>query len=192
MSLMGLKIGIGITGSFCSFEKVYSVLQELNDQGADLYPIMSFAANSNDTKFGLAEDWNKKFMNLTGKPLVNTIAGAEPIGPTAFLDIMVVAPCTGNTMARMANGITDTPVTMACKAHLRNGKPVVIAMATNDGLGATARNLATLLNSKNIYFVPFGQDNAEKKPNSLVCDFDLIGPTVEMALKGKQLQPILL
>lgn len=192
MSLIGLKIGIGITGSFCSFEKVYSVLQDLNDQGADLYPIMSFAANSNDTKFGLAADWNKKFMDLTGKPLVNTIAGAEPIGPTAFLDIMVVAPCTGNTMARMANGITDTPVTMACKAHLRNGKPVVIAMATNDGLGATARNLATLLNSKNIYFVPFGQDNAVKKPNSLVCDFDLISPTVEQALKGKQLQPILL
>ena len=192
MSLIGLKIGIGITGSFCSFEKVYSVLQDLNDQGADLYPIMSFAANSNDTKFGLAEDWNKKFMELTGKPLVNTIAGAEPIGPTAFLDIMVVAPCTGNTMARMANGITDTPVTMACKAHLRNGKPVVIAMATNDGLGASARNIATLLNSKNIYFVPFGQDNSVKKPNSLVCDFDLIGPAVEHALKGKQLQPILL
>lgn len=192
MSLVGVKIGIGITGSHCSFEQVYRVLQDLNDQGADLYPIMSFAAYSNDTKFGLAEDWNKKFMDLTGKPLVNTIAGAEPIGPTAFLDIMVVAPCTGNTMARMANGITDTPVTMACKAHLRNGKPVVIAMATNDGLGATARNLATLLNSKNIYFVPFGQDNAEKKPNSLVCDFDLISPTVEEALKGRQLQPILL
>ena len=192
MSLIGLKIGIGITGSFCSFEKVYSVMQDLNDQGADLYPIMSFAANGNDTKFGLAADWNKKFMDLTGKPLVNTIAGAEPIGPTAFLDIMVVAPCTGNTMARMANGITDTPVTMACKAHLRNGKPVVIAMATNDGLGASIRNIATLLNSKNIYFVPFGQDNAIKKPNSLVCDFDLIGPAVEQALKGKQLQPILL
>lgn len=192
MTLEGLKIGIGVTGSHCSFEQVYNVLLRLKDQGADLYPIMSFAASSNDSRFGLAADWNKKFMDLTGKPIVNTIADAEPIGPTAFLDIMVVAPCTGNTVARMANGITDTPVTMACKAHLRNGKPVVIAMATNDGLGANLKNVATLLNSKNIYFVPFGQDNAIKKPNSLVCNFDLIPQTVEKALEGKQLQPVLL
>lgn len=192
MSLKGLKIGIGITGSFCSFEKVYEVMKGLVKEGADLYPIMSATASGKDTKFGLSKDWNEKFLSLTGKPIVNTIEGAEPIGPTAFLDIMVVSPCTGNTMARMANGITDTSVTMACKAHLRNGKPVVIAMATNDGLGATLRNIATLLNSKNIYFVPFGQDDPVKKPNSLVCDFDLISNTVEMALKGKQIQPVLL
>lgn len=191
MSLKGLKIGIGITGSFCSFEEVYNVLVDLQEQGAELYPIMSFNAYNNDTKFGLAEDWRNKFMSLTGKELVNTIAGAEPIGPTAFLDVMVVAPCTGNTLARMANGITDTPVTMACKAHLRNGKPVVIAFATNDGLSGSFVNIATLLNRKNIYFVPFGQDNALKKPNSLVCKFNLIGPTIEKAMEGKQIQPVL-
>lgn len=192
MSLRGLKIGIAITGSHCSFEEVYNVLLGLKEQGADLYPIVSPVAYITDTRFGLAEDWNKKFTDLTGKPLVSTISEAEHIGPTALLDIMVVAPCTGNTIGKMANGITDTSVTMACKAHLRNGKPVVIAMATNDGLGATLRNLAILINSKNIYFVPFGQDNPVQKPNSLICNFELTGETIQMALQGKQLQPILL
>lgn len=192
MSLKGLKIGIGITGSFCSFEKAYAVMEALVKKGADLYPMMSTIAYNTDTKFGLSKDWNEKFEALTGKKIVNTIEGAEPIGPTAFLDIIVVVPCTGNTMAKMANAITDTPVTMACKAHLRNKKPVVIAMATNDGLGAALKNVATLLNSKNIYFVPFGQDDWVKKPNSLVCDFELIDKTIEMALKGDQIQPVLL
>lgn len=192
MSLEGLKIGVAITGSHCSFEEVYNVLLGLKEQGADLYPIVSPVAYITDTRFGLAEEWNEKFTDLAGKPLVSTIAGAELIGPIALLDIMVVAPCTGNTIGKMANGITDTSVTMACKAHLKNGKPVVIAMATNDGLGATLRNLATLINSKNIYFVPFGQDNPVEKPNSLICNFELIGATIEMALQGKQLQPILL
>lgn len=192
MSLEGVKIGVAITGSFCSFEKTYKAMEDLVKQGADLYPIMSATAYKTDTKFGLSKDWNEKFMNLTGKSIVNTIEGAEPIGPTAFLDIIVVMPCTGNTIAKIANGITDTSVTMACKAHVRNLKPIVVAMATNDGLGSTLRNLATLLNKKDIFFVPFGQDDWVKKSNSLVCDFELIGDTVEMALKDKQIQPVLL
>ncbi len=192
MSLKGLKVGIAITGSFCSFEKVYDMMKELVLQGADLYPIMSGIAYNTDTKFGLSKDWNEKFSKLTGKEIVYTIEGAEPIGPTGYLDIIVVAPCTGNTIAKMANGITDTSVTMACKAHLRNLKPVVIAMSTNDGLGATAKNLGTLLNKKNIYFVPFKQDDWVKKTSSLACDFQLVGKTIEKALKGEQIQPVLL
>lgn len=192
MTLKGLKIGLAITGSFCCFEKVYNVMEDLVAQGADLYPIMTATAHDTDTKFGLSKDWNEKFASLTGKEIVTTIEGAEPIGPTGFLDIMLVAPCTGNTIAKMANGITDTSVTMACKAHIRNLKPIVIAMATNDGLGATAKNLGVLLNKKDVYFVPFTQDDWVKKTNSLVCDFKLIGETIEMALKGEQIQPLLL
>lgn len=192
MTLEGVRIGVAITGSFCSFEKAYKVMEDLVNQGADLYPIMSTTAYNTDTKFGLSKDWNKKFTHITGKPIVNTIEGAEPIGPTGFLDIIVVVPCTGNTIAKMANGITDTPVTMACKAHLRNKKPVVIAMATNDGLSGTLGNLATLLNRKKIFFVPFGQDDAVKKPNSLVCNFELVEKTIEMALKDEQIQTVLL
>ncbi|OLS03264.1 dipicolinate synthase subunit B [Tissierella creatinophila] len=192
MKLEGIKIGIAITGSFCSFEKAYKGMESLVKEGADIYPMMSAIAYKTDTKFGLSKEWNEKFEKLTGKEILNTIEGVEPIGPTGYLDIIVVAPCTGNTIAKMANGITDTSVTMACKAHLRNEKPVVVAMSTNDGLGATAKNLATLLNKKNVYFVPFKQDDPAKKPNSLACDFELIKDTVIMALEGKQIQPVIL
>lgn len=192
MNLKDLKIGIALTGSSCNFEKVFSVIEKLSEKGADLYPIISPAAATFDTRFGKAEEWKEKLKKITGKDLITTIVEAEPVGPKLNLDVIVVAPCTGNTLAKLANAITDTPVTMACKAHLRNEKPVVLAFATNDALGGNAKNLGMLLNIKNIYFVPFGQDDPHKKPKSMIANFDLIEETIEAALKGKQLQPILL
>ena len=191
MLLQGVKVGFAITGSFCTFEKTIRELERMVAEGADVMSIISGAVDSFDTKFGRAEDWKTKIEGITGKKLVRTIVEAEPIGPKALLDILVIAPCTGNTLGKIANGITDTSVTMACKAHLRNGRPVVIAVSTNDGLGANARNLGALLNMKNIYFVPFGQDDPVKKCNSVVAKSELIIPTVLEALQGRQLQPIL-
>lgn len=191
MLLQGVKAGFAFTGSFCTFEKTIRELERMVAEGADVMPIISGAVDSFDTKFGRAEDWKTKFEGITGKKLVRTIVEAEPIGPKALLDILVIAPCTGNTLGKIANGITDTTVTMACKAHLRNGRPVVIAVSTNDGLGANARNLGVLLNMKNIYFVPFGQDDPVKKCNSVVAKSELIIPTVLEALQGRQLQPLL-
>lgn len=191
MLLQGIKAGFALTGSFCTFDKTMRELERMVAEGADIMPIISGAVDSFDTKFGRAEDWKTKIEGITGKKLVRTIVEAEPIGPKALLDIMVVAPCTGNTLGKLANGITDTPVTMACKAHLRNGRPVVIAIATNDGLGTNARNLGALLNMKNIYFVPFGQDDPVKKRNSIIAKSELIIPTVLEALQGRQLQPLL-
>jgi len=152
---------------------------------------MSENAQKTDTRFGKAQDFIKELEQITGNPLINSIDTAEPIGPKALLDILVIAPCTGNTLGKLANGITDTCVTMAAKAHLRNGRPVVIAVSTNDGLGANAKNIGLLLNTKNIYFVPFGQDDPQKKCNSEVAHMDMIIPTIENALQGKQIQPVL-
>jgi len=191
MLLEGVKVGIGITGSFCTFDTVLNEIKRLVDEGADVYPIMSYNASSLDTKFGLAEDWIEKIEEVTGNRIISTIQDAEPIGPTSYLDILVIAPCTGNTLAKIANGITDTPVCMAYKAHLRNGKPVVIAISTNDGLGANGKNLGLLLDKKNVYFVPFSQDDPIKKPTSIIAHYDMIVPTIIEALKGKQIQPIL-
>ncbi len=191
MLLEGLKIGFAITGSFCTLDKIMPEIEKLKNEGADIYPIVSYSVDQMDTKFGSAEEWRNKIIEITGKKPVASITGAEPIGPGAFLDVLIVAPCTGNTLAKLANGITDTPVTMAVKAQLRNGKPVVIAISTNDGLGANAKNLGLLLNTKNIYFVPFGQDDPVKKRNSLMAKMDLILPTVQNALKGVQIQPLL-
>lgn len=191
MLLKGVKAGFAFTGSFCTFEKTIRELEKMVAEGADVMPIISAAVDSFDTKFGRAEDWKTKIEGITGKKLVKTIVEAEPIGPRALLDILVIAPCTGNTLGKLANGITDTSVTMACKAHLRNGRPVVIAVSTNDGLGANAKNLGALLNMKNIYFVPFGQDDPVKKCNSVVAKSELIIPTVLEALQGRQLQPLL-
>lgn len=192
MNLKDLKIGIALTGSSCNFEKVFSVIEKLSEKGADLYPIISPAAATFDTRFGKAEEWKEKLKKITGKELITTIVEAEPVGPKLNLDVIVVAPCTGNTLAKLANAITDTSVTMACKAHLRNERPVVLAFATNDALGGNAKNIGMLLNIKNIYFVPFGQDDAHKKPKSMIANFELIEETIEAALKGKQIQPILL
>ncbi len=191
MLLQGIKAGFAFTGSFCTFDKTIRELEKMVAEGADIMPIISGAVDSFDTKFGRAEDWKTKMEGITGKKLVKTIVEAEPIGPKALLDVIVVAPCTGNTLGKLANGITDTSVTMACKAHMRNSRPVVIAVSTNDGLGANARNLGTLLDMKNIYFVPFGQDDPVKKCNSIMAKFELIIPTVLEALQGRQLQPIL-
>lgn len=191
MSIEGLKIGFALTGSSCTFSKVFPIIKDLAKKGADIYPIMSHAAESFDTRFGTAEEWKNKLKEITGMELINTIIEAEPVGPKLKLDVLVVAPCTGNTAAKIANAITDTSVTMACKAQLRNQRPLVLALATNDGLGANAKNIGLLLNTKNIYFVPFGQDDAINKPNSLVAKFDKIEETIEAAILGKQFQPLL-
>lgn len=188
-----LRIGFAITGSFCNYDVVFKEIEKLaKREDIELFPIMSYAANSFDTRFGKSADWNKKLEDLTGNEIINTIVDAEPVGPELNFDLIVVAPCTGNTTAKLANAITDTPVTMACKAQLRNQKPIVLAIATNDGLGANGKNIGLLLNMKNVYFVPFTQDDPEGKPNSLVADFTLIEQTIEATLQGKQLQPVLL
>jgi dipicolinate synthase subunit B len=192
MLLDGIKAGFAFTGSFCTFEKTIRELEKMVAKGADVTPIISGAVDSFDTRFGRAEDWKTKMEGITGKKLMRTIVEAEPIGPKALLDVIVIAPCTGNTLGKLANGITDTTVTMACKAHLRNARPVVIAVSTNDGLGVNARNLGVLLTMKNIYFVPFGQDDPVKKSNSLVAKFELIIPTVLEALEGRQMQPVIM
>ena len=192
MQLEGIKAGFAFTGSFCTFGKVIPELERMIAEGADIMTIISESVDKFDTKFGKADDWKSRIEEITGKKLVKTIVEAEPIGPKSLLDVIVVAPCTGNTLGKLANGITDTPVTMACKAHLRNGKPVVIAISTNDGLGVNAKNLGMLLNMKNIYFVPFGQDDPIKKCNSLLANNAMIIPTILEALKGKQIQPVII
>lgn len=192
MQLKGVRIGFALTGSFCTFDKVIPEIENLIREGADVYPVISEAVDRFDTRFGRAQDWKFKLEGITGRGIISSIVDAEPIGPRALLDIIVVAPCTGNTAAKIANAVTDTSVTMAVKAHLRNKRPVVLAISTNDGLGANAKNLGMLLNMKNVYFVPYGQDDPVKKCNSLVARFELILPTVIEALQGKQIQPLLL
>lgn len=191
MELKGKKIGVAITGSFCTFDKLLKELEKLADTGADIYTIFSDASQTIENRFGNPKDFLEKVEIITGKSPMLKIEEAEPIGPQGYLDILVIMPCTGNTAAKLANGITDTPVLMGAKAHLRNNKPLLISISTNDGLGMNMKNIGLLLNAKNIYFVPFGQDNAEKKPNSLVAHTQLLIPALEMALENKQLQPIL-
>ncbi len=192
MKLKGKKIGAALTGSFCTFEKMFTELQNLKEAGADVYPIMSDSSQSIESRFGTPDTYFKKIKEITGKEPIVSIESAEPIGPKGFLDVLAIIPCTGNTAAKLANGITDTPVLMAAKAHMRNNKPLVISISTNDGLGMNLKNIGLLCNSKNIYFVPFGQDNYEKKPNSLVAHVELLIPTIEMALAHKQYQPMLI
>ena len=186
------KIGYVLTGSFCTFSKTIPKMKELIDKGADIIPIMSYNSYKMDTKFGKALDFLNKIETITGKKIIHTIQGAEPIGPKALTDIMIVAPCSGNTMAKLACDIIDTPATMAVKSHLRNNLPVVIAPSTNNGLGANAVNIANLLNRKNYYFVPFRQDNPITKPRSIVFDSEYIIKTIEYALDNEQIEPILL
>jgi dipicolinate synthase subunit B len=192
MSINGLKIGFALTSSYCNFSNVFPIIEDLANKGADIYPIISNAVDAYDTRFGTAEEWKNKLIESSGKELIKSIVDAEPVGPKLKLDVLVVAPCTGNTTAKIANAITDTSVTMACKAHLRNQRPLVLAIATNDGLGANAKNIGLLLNTKNVFFVPFGQDDAANKPNSLIAEFDKIEETIEAAILGKQIQPILI
>lgn len=191
MMVNGKKIGFGITGSFCTISEVIIELERLVFFGADVFPVISNTVATTNTRFGRAEDFRRRIELASGHDCVETIAEAEPFGPKKLLDLMVVAPCTGTTLSKLANGISDTPVTLAAKAHLRNQRPVVIALATNDGLAANAKNLGMLLNARNIYFVPFGQDDPENKTTSLIARFGLIVPTIELALEGKQIQPLL-
>ena len=191
MSLKGRKVGVAFTGFFCTYKKVFDELQKLADEGAEIQTIFSDAAKSIDSRFGNAEDFVAKARSITGKEPMLTIPQAEPIGPKSLLDILVILPCTGNTIAKLANGITDTPALMAAKAHLRNDKPLLISISTNDALGMNMKNIGLLLNAKNIYFVPFGQDNPEKKPNSMIARTELLIPSIEAALNGKQYQPVI-
>lgn len=191
MNLAEKTVGFALTGSFCTFSKVLKELEKVAETGANVVPIMSEMAYSTDTRFGTAESFISRIEEICHNPIIKTVKEAEPIGPKGYLDILVIAPCTGNTLAKLASGIADSSVTMAAKAHLRNQKPVVIAPSTNDGLGNAAKNIGVLLNNKNLYFVPFGQDDHIKKPNSLVADMTKILPSLERALDGEQLQPIL-
>lgn len=187
-----LKIGFALCGSFCTFSKAIPQMEILRDQGFDIVPIMSNTAYHTDTRFGDASDIVEKIETICNKKVIHKIKDAEPIGPANLTDVMVVAPCTGNTLSKIANAVTDNCVVMSVKSHLRNQRPVIIALASNDALSASAKNLGSLLNTKHMYFVPMSQDDPENKPNSLVAHFDLIPDTIESALNGKQLQPIFL
>lgn len=192
MEVKGKKIGFVLTGSFCTFSKVIPKIKELIKLQAEVIPVMSFNSYQMDTKFGKAKDFIKEIESITGKEMIHTIQGAEPIGPKGMTDIMIIAPCSGNTMAKLACDIIDTPATMAAKSHLRNNRPLVIAPSTNNGLGGNAENIGKLLNRKNYYFVPFRQDNPITKPRSIVFDAEYIIKTIEEALEEKQINPILL
>ncbi len=185
-----LKIGFALTGSYCTFKQAFDAMAELVSAGHSVTPIMSFNAYSLSTRFGTAEENRNKCMYITGNELIHTIEGAEPIGPKGYFDILAVAPCTSNTLAKLATGVNDTPVTMAVKSHIRNAKPVVIAISTNDALAAAGKNIGALLNCKHYYFCPFRQDDTEKKPMSMVADFSQLRETIEQAAKGRQIQPM--
>lgn len=189
---MNKTVGFALCGSFCTFKEVIPQLNALKKLNYDLVPIMSPIAYETDTRFGKATDFRDEIELICKHEILHTIQQVEPIGPKKLLDVLVIAPCTGNTLAKLANGITDTSVTMAAKSHLRNGRPVVIAVSTNDGLAGAAKNIGQLLNYRNIYLVPFGQDDSEKKPRSIASDFKKIPEAVEAALKNEQLQPIVI
>ena len=192
LSLEDKKIRFVLTGSFCAFSNTIPKMKELIEKGAEVIPIMSFNSYNLDTKFGKAQDFINEIEEITEKKIIHTIQEAEPIGPKRLTDIMVVAPCSGNTMAKLACDIIDTPATMAVKSHLRNNLPVVIAPSTNNGLSGNAKNIGILLNRKHYYFVPFRQDNPITKPHSIVFDSEYIVKTIESALEYEQIEPILL
>lgn len=187
-----IRIGFALTGSFCTFSAVLPIVELLISRGCEVTPILSEHAATLDTRFGAADMWRGRLSEATGRDAIDSIPAAEPIGPKKLFDILVVAPCTGNTLAKLAHGVTDTTVTMAVKSHLRGEKPVVLAVSTNDALSGSAANLGTLLNRKHYYFVPMRQDAPFAKPRSLVADMERIPETIGAALAGRQLQPILL
>ena len=187
-----ITIGFALCGSYCTFEAVFKQIEALKKLDYNIIPIMSENSYSLDTRFGDASHWREKMRDITGNRIIHTIPSAEPIGPKKLLDALIIAPCTGNTLAKLATGVTDTCVTLAAKAHLRNARPLLIAPSTNDALSNAAKNIGALLNYKNVYFVPYGQDSFEGKPNSMVADFTLIPETLEFALSGKQIQPIVI
>ena len=192
MNWSGKTVGFALTGSHCTYDEVLPQIQRFVDAGAKVIPIASYTVMNTDTRFGQAADWQKKLKDITGNEIISTIIDAEPLGPSKLLDVLVIAPCTGNTTSKLANAMTDSPVLMAAKAQMRNQRPLVLAISTNDGLGLNLANIAKLLFAKHIYFVPFGQDHPFAKPNSLVSRMDLIMETCEAALEGKQLQPVLI
>ena len=191
MKLNNRVIGFGITGSFCTFKNIYPQIKNLKEAGADIIPIFSYTTNTTDNRFYKASDFKKIIVDITDKVPLTTMVEVETIGPKCLLDALIIAPCTGTSLAKLAYGIADTPVLLAAKGHLRNNKPVIIHVSSNDALANNFKNIGHLMNTKNIYFVPFGQDNYLTKPNSMVAHPDMILPTVEMALDGKQIQPIL-
>lgn len=186
-----MNIGFAMCGSFCTFSKVFPVMESLTEEHK-VFPILSAASCGVDSRFGEAESFIAFAERICNRSVIRSIPDAEPIGPKKLLDALVIAPCTGNTLAKLAHGIADGPITMAAKSHLRNGRPVIIAVSTNDALGAAAENIGKLLARKNYYFVPFRQDDPVNKPTSMVADFTLIPQTVDAALEGRQLQPVLL
>lgn len=192
MSLKGKRIGFGITGSHCTYSAIVPQLEKLKEEGADIVPVVTHTVKNTITKFGKGSDWVKKFEEITGKKVIDSMVGAEPLGPKWPLDCMIIAPLTGNSMSKFANAQTDSPPLMAAKATLRNQNPVVLGISTNDALGLNGMNMMKLLATKNIYFIPFGQDDPEKKPNSIVARMDSLIETVECALEGKQLQPLMI
>lgn len=187
-----IAAGFAMCGSFCTIKEATAQMENMVKAGFDVFPIMSNIVYTTDNRFNKAADLRAEVEEICSKKIIHTVEGAEPIGPKKMLDILVVAPCTGNTLAKLALGITDTSVTMAVKAHLRNSRPVVLAPATNDGLSGSGQNIGRLQNCKNIFFVPYGQDDADGKPTSLIADFTKLTKTVEFALNGKQIQPLLL
>lgn len=185
-----MTIGFAMCGSFCTFSKVFPIMEALSHEH-QLIPIFSNASQTISSRFGSCSDFIMHASEICKAAPILTIADAEPIGPKKLLDLLIIAPCTGNTLAKLANSIADSPVTMAAKSHLRNGRPIVVAVSTNDGLAGAAVNIGKLLVRKHFYFVPFGQDDPFKKPSSLVAHFDLLPDTVRYAAKGEQIQPIL-
>lgn len=185
------RIGFALSGSFCTFDRALAQVQALVDAGHTVTPILSFNAATLDTRFGTAASWKERLTYITGRDPLLTLTDVEPIGPKALFDILVVMPCTGSTLGRLANGISDTPVTLAVKSHLRRELPVLLAVSTNDALGASFRNIAQLKNQKHLYFVPLRQDDPVHKPNSLVADFAQLPAAIDAALRGEQIQPLL-
>jgi dipicolinate synthase subunit B len=192
MKLAGKTIGFGVTGSHCTLAEIMPQIKSLVDEGANVIPIITHTVATTDTYFGDAADWKQQLKDLTGNDIIATIVDAEPLGPKRPLDVMVIAPLTGASTSKLANALTDSPVLMAAKATMRNYRPVVVAISTNDGLGLNMANIAKLMSAKDIYFVPFGQDAPEKKPKSLVARMDMVKQTCELALEGKQIQPVII
>lgn len=192
MNYKGITVGYALTGSHCTFDEVMPQIQRFVDLGARVIPIVSNTIMTTDTRFGTSEHWQTQLKDITGNDMISTIVEAEPLGPSKLLDVLVIAPCTGNTTSKLANAMTDGAVLMAAKAQMRNQRPLVLAISTNDGLGLNAANIAKLLIMKHLYFVPFGQDNPVQKPNSLVARMDLIPEACAAAIEGKQLQPLLI
>ena len=191
MKLKGKKIGVALTGSFCTYEKTFVQLRKLKKEGAEIVTIFSNASQTIDSRFGSPEDFMRKAEEITGSRPLLTISQAEPIGPKSLLDLLIILPCTGNTAAKLAIGITNSPALMAAKAHLRNEKPLLISISTNDALGMNMKNIGILLNVKHIFFVPFGQDDPEKKPNSMTARTEMLIPAAEAALEERQYQPVI-